>query len=123
MLIRLSSAVLLGLLMAGRAARGGGAPRVAPAGALPSPEPSRPLQRAAIGVAGGASLSWLPSQLAAVLGYYREEGIDVEFVRLSGTSVVPALLSGELLLSTVISPVGANAGQGGDTRLVQFHAI
>jgi NitT/TauT family transport system substrate-binding protein len=89
----------------------------------PSPEAARPLQRVAIGVAGGASLSWLPAQLAAVLGYYAEEGVEAQFVQASGAVVVPALLSGELLASTVISPVGANAGQGGDTRLVQFHAV
>ena len=76
----------------------------------------------AIGTSG-PSLSWLPAQLAWKLGYFREEGLEAEFVQVGGTSVIPALFSGELHFTTILSAVGANAGQGGDTRIVQFHSV
>jgi ABC-type nitrate/sulfonate/bicarbonate transport system substrate-binding protein len=97
-------------------------PRLQPTAVGPTSEPARPLQRVAIGTSG-PSLSWLPAQLAWTVGYFREEGLDVEFVQVGGTSMVPALLSGELTLTTIISPVGANAGQGGDGRIVQMHVL
>jgi NitT/TauT family transport system substrate-binding protein len=97
-------------------------PRLQPTAPGPTAAPERPLQRLTIGTSG-PSLSWLPSQLAWQLGYFREEGLDVEFVQVGGTSMVPALLSGELGLTTIISPVGASAGQGGEARIVQMHVV
>jgi ABC-type nitrate/sulfonate/bicarbonate transport system substrate-binding protein len=44
-------------------------------------------------------------------------------VQVGGTSVVPALFAGELHFTTVLSAVGANAAQGGETRIVQFHSV
>ena len=114
---------LLGLLAAGcRAPTLESSPRLQPTVAGPTVAPQQSLQRMTIGTSG-PSLSWLPSQLAWLLGYFREEGLDVEFVQVGGTAMVPALLSGELALTTIISPVGANAGQGGEARIVQMHVV
>jgi ABC-type nitrate/sulfonate/bicarbonate transport system substrate-binding protein len=117
-------AVLLGLGLAGCVAPGEDRPRVQPVGAGPAATPSgtQSLQRVGIGVPG-PSLSYLPAQLAWRLGYFREEGLDVEFVQISGTSVIPALLSGELDFTTILSAVGAHAGQGGPSRILQFHTV
>lgn len=98
-------------------------PTAAPAPAAPgaAAPAARPLQR--VGVATSSpSLSWLPAQIAFKLGYFQEEGLDPEFVQVGGTSVVPALLSGEVAFTTVLSATGANAAQGGTTRIVQFHS-
>src|SRR3954464_12568745 len=97
-------------------------PRLHPAVAAPAVAPDRPLETVAIGTSG-PSLSWLPAQLAWQLGYFREEGLEAEFVPVGGTSGIPALFSGELHFTTILSAVGANAGQGGDTRIVQFHSV
>ena len=91
-------------------------------GAASAPAGDRPLQRVVIGVPS-PSLSYLPAQLAWRMGYYREEGLDVEFVQVAGTSVVPAMLSGEADFTTTLSAVGAHAGQGGPSRIVQFHSV
>ena len=112
--------VLMSLLAA--ACRSGGAdgPEGQAGGAVPSSE--RPLQRVTVGVPG-PSLSYLPAYLALKLGYFRQEGLDVEFVRMGGTTAVPAILSGELDYTTLLSAVGANAGQGGPMRMAQFHSV
>jgi NitT/TauT family transport system substrate-binding protein len=88
---------------------------VAPAGA-PAP--------AHVSIGSSApSLSYLPVFLAEALGYYREEGLAVEFVRIGGTAITPALLSGELDFSTLMGPAGANAAQSGPSRIVQVYAV
>jgi NitT/TauT family transport system substrate-binding protein len=69
------------------------------------------------------SLSYLPATLADKLGYYREEGLAPEFPAVRGNAVIPALLQGDLDFTTLLSVVGASAGQGGATRIVQFHSI
>ena len=47
-----------------------------------------------------------------------EEGLDVEFVQVGGTLIVPALLSGEVGYTTVLSAVGTHAANGGPSRIV-----
>jgi ABC-type nitrate/sulfonate/bicarbonate transport system substrate-binding protein len=133
--------VLVSLLVAACAPAGEERPRVQPAGtggeqaqvgagqapptgaqqAAGAQQPAPP-QRVTIGVPG-PSLSYLPVHLAWKLGYLREEGQDVEWVQVSGASIIPALLSGELDFTTILSAVGAHAGQGGPSRIVQFHAV
>ncbi len=100
-------------------------PRLQPTAAVAPGAPAAPADRAlqrVVVATSSPSLSWLPAQLAYKLGYFREEGLDPEFVQVGGTSVVPALLSGEAAFTTVLSAVAANAGQGGTTRIVQFHS-
>lgn len=87
----------------------------------PGAAAGRPLQRVVVATSS-PSLSWLPAQLAYKLGYFQEEGLDPEFVQVGGTSIVPALLSGEAAFTTVLSAAAANAAQGGTTRIVQFHS-
>lgn len=91
-----------------------GAPVAAPA--------DRPLQRVTVGTAG-PSLSWLPAQIAYKQGFFQEEGLAPEFVQVGGNSVVPALLSNELDFTTILSAIGAHAGNGGPTKIVQFHSV
>ncbi|HEY7062543.1 MAG TPA: ABC transporter substrate-binding protein [Chloroflexota bacterium] len=93
----------------------------APGGATP-PAPAAPLRHVTIGVTA-PSLSFLPAKLADLLGYYTEEGLDPEFVVVSGTSIIPSLMSGDLDLTTLLTPVGAHAAQGGPTRIVQYHSV
>src|SRR4051812_4037331 len=94
----------------------GGAPA---AGAVAAPVPLQPVT---IGNAS-PSLSYLPATLADKLGYYQEEGLAPEFPAVRGNAVIPALLQGDLDFTTLLSSVGASAGQGGATRIVQFHTI
>jgi NitT/TauT family transport system substrate-binding protein len=86
------------------------------------PTAPRPLDRVTIGVSS-PSLSYLPAYLAEALGYNREEGVDAEFVLVSGTSVIPSLVSGDLDFTILLSAVGAHAAQGGDSRIVQYHSV
>jgi NitT/TauT family transport system substrate-binding protein len=81
-----------------------------------------PLQHVTIGNAS-PSLSYLPATLADQLGYYQEEGLAPEFPSVRGNAVIPALLQGDLDFTTLLSTVGASAGQGGATRIVQFHSV
>ena len=97
-------------------------PTAAVAPAKPGEVPARALQRLTVATSS-PSLSWLPAQLAWKLGYFQEEGLDPEFVQVGGTSVVPALLSGETAFTTVLSAAAANAAQGGTTQIVQFHSV
>src|SRR3954447_8305536 len=79
------------------------------------------LQRVTIG-APSPTLGFLPVQVASKLGYFQEEGLEVEYVRAIGTTIIPSLLSGELHFSTQLSPIGLYAAQGGATRVVQLHS-
>jgi len=120
--------LLLASLLASACARtsqGAPAPTVAtPAAAGPAASAAptaRPLQRVTIG-APSPTLAFLPVQVASRLGYFAEEGLEVEYVRAIGTTIVPSLLSGELHFSTQLTPIGLHAAQGGDTRVVQLLA-
>ncbi len=97
------------------------APPAASSAGAPTPSPA-PLQRVTVGNAS-PSLSYLPATLADKLGYYQEEGLAPEFPGVRGNAVIPALLQGDLDFTTLLSSVGASAGQGGATRIVQFHSI
>ena len=117
---------LLVLLLCGCSA-GGAAPPAERAPAVVGANTALPETRAApqrirIGVPG-PSLSYLPAHVAWQLGYFQEEGLDVEFVQTGGTTTIPALLSGELDFTTILSAIGAHAGQGGESKIVQFHSV
>jgi ABC-type nitrate/sulfonate/bicarbonate transport system substrate-binding protein len=115
--------LLSGCSAGGAAPPGERAPAPAIAGAATATAETRPApQRIRIGVPG-PSLSYLPAQVAWLLGYFEEEGLEPEFVLTGGTTIIPALLSGELDFTTVLSAIGAHAGQGGASRIVQFHAV
>ncbi|HLH25020.1 MAG TPA: ABC transporter substrate-binding protein [Chloroflexota bacterium] len=121
-----------GLAACSGAAAGPAAPGAAPG--TPSPAPSstnapaspapsgQPLQHVSIG-APGPSLSYLPAYLASKLGYFQEEGLDPEFVQITGPAAIAAVINGELDFTTLLSAIGANALQGGPTRIVQFHSV
>lgn len=64
----------------------------------------RPLEPMKVQIAVEASL-YVPHFIAVDKGYYAEEGLEVEFVRMGGGAAVPALLSGEVEVGT--SPASA----------------
>jgi len=69
------------------------------------------------------SLSYLPAHVAWKKGYFEEEGIAIEFPLVTGNAIMPALLSGEIEFTTNLSSIGAHAGQGGESKILQFHAV
>lgn len=79
-------------------------------------------QRVVIGVPG-VSLSYLPAYLASKFGFFEQEGLAVEFVQAGGNVFVPAMLSGDMDFTTNLSSIGAHAGNGGPTKIVQWHTI
>jgi NitT/TauT family transport system substrate-binding protein len=98
------------------------APAAPPTAIAAAPATARPLERVRIGAAS-PSLAYLPAHLAWKLGHFRDEGLDVEFVQLGGPTVIPALMGGEIDFTISLSAVAANAGQGGPTRIAQFHSV
>jgi NitT/TauT family transport system substrate-binding protein len=105
----------------GGAAASTGAAVSAP-GAAAAVDTRPPLQSMKIGIPQ-PSLSYLPAHVAWKRGYFEEEGIDVEFPLVTGNAIMPALLSGEIDFTTNLSSIGAHAGQGGDSKILQFHAV
>ncbi len=100
-----------------------GASAAPPAAAAPAPAAARPpLQPLRIGIPQ-ASLSYLPAHVAWKRGFFEEEGLAVEFPLVTGNAIMPALLSGEIDFTTNLSSIGAHAGQGGESKIVQFHAV
>jgi ABC-type nitrate/sulfonate/bicarbonate transport system substrate-binding protein len=101
-------------------------PAAAPSAAAPAapaaPTAPREMEHLGIGTSS-PSLSFLPAKLADMLGYYKEEGLDPEFVQVRGNSVIPALLANELDFTTLLSAVGAHAAQGGPSRILQFQSV
>jgi ABC-type nitrate/sulfonate/bicarbonate transport system substrate-binding protein len=69
------------------------------------------------------SLSYLPAHVAWKRGYFEEEGLAVEFPLVTGNAIMPAVISGEIDFTTNLSSIGAHAGQGGESKIVQFHAV
>ena len=105
-----------------RPRRAGGAAAPASAASSPAAPAAGPHQKLAIGYL--VALAQLPpGQAADLLGYFAEEGLDPEFVQIRGNSVIPALLSGELDFTTLLSTIAAHAGQGGPSKIVQFHSV
>jgi NitT/TauT family transport system substrate-binding protein len=104
----------------GAASAAPGAAGAAPAAAAVATRP--PMQRVVIGVPQ-PSLSYLPAHVAWKRGFFEEEGLAVEFPQVVGNAIMPALLSGEIDFTTNLSSIGAHAGQGGDSRIVQFHSV
>jgi ABC-type nitrate/sulfonate/bicarbonate transport system substrate-binding protein len=97
-----------------------GSSGAAPAPAAAAPRP--PVQRLVIGVPL-PSLSYLPAHVAWKLGFFEEEGLAVEFPQVVGNAIMPALLGGEIDFTTNLSSIGAHAGQGGESKIVQFHSV
>jgi len=119
--------LLLGLLVAGCGPSVADRPRTGPAAdqvrpGASAPSAAQPAERVVVATAS-PSLSWLPAQIAGLQGYFREEGLDVEFVQVGGTLIVPALLSGEVQYTTILSAVGTHAANGGPSRIVQYHSV
>jgi NitT/TauT family transport system substrate-binding protein len=81
----------------------------------------RPLRRVLVG-SPSPTLGFLPVQVASKLGYFAEEGLEVEYIRAIGTTIVPSLMSGDMHFSTQLTPIGLFAAQGGPARVVQIHA-
>jgi ABC-type nitrate/sulfonate/bicarbonate transport system substrate-binding protein len=104
----------------GAAANNGAAPA---SGGAPAAATSRPpTQRLAIGVPD-PSLAYLPAHVAWKLGYFEEEGLTVEFPQVTGNAIIPSLLSGELDFTTNLSSIGSHAGQGGPSKILQYHSV
>jgi ABC-type nitrate/sulfonate/bicarbonate transport system substrate-binding protein len=61
--------------------------------------------------------------VASKRGFFEEEGLAVEFPLVTGNAIMPALLSNEIDFTTNLSSIGAHAGQGGESKIVQFHAV
>jgi NitT/TauT family transport system substrate-binding protein len=122
-LILLAACGAPGSQTSGGAAAPPAGPSAATTSAAPAPAAaSVPLKRLKIGSAT-PSLSYLPAHVAWRRGFFEEEGLAVEFVQVNGNAFIPALLSGEIDLTTNLSSIGAHAGQGGESKIVQFHAV
>src|SRR5262249_2188111 len=126
LLVGLLVTLLLGLLVASCGPSVADRPRSQPAdqvrSSAPAPSDAPPAERVVVATAS-PSLSWLPAQIAGLQGYFREEGLDVEFVQVGGTLIVPALLSGEVQYTTILSAVANHAANGGPSRIVQYHSV
>ncbi|HZR99850.1 MAG TPA: ABC transporter substrate-binding protein [Chloroflexota bacterium] len=112
----------------GGAAPAGGAPAgsasggAAPAASAPAATARPAPQRLAIGVPD-PSLAYLPAYVAWKLGYFEQEGLATEFPQVVGNAIIPSLLSGDIDFTTNLSSIGSHAGQGGPTKIVQFHSV
>jgi ABC-type nitrate/sulfonate/bicarbonate transport system substrate-binding protein len=105
------------------AAPAGGGAAGAPAGAPPAVATARPpMQRVVIGVPD-PSLAYLPAHVAWKRGFFEEEGLAVEFPQVVGNAIIPSLLSGDVDFTTNLSSIGSHAGQGGPTKILQFHSV
>ena len=111
----------------GAAAGGSGGPASssgAPAGggASGAATTRAPAQRLAIGVPD-PSLAYLPAHVAWKRGFFEEEGLAVEFPQVTGNAIIPSLLSGDIDFTTNLSSIGSHAGQGGPSKILQFHSV
>ncbi|HEY7062563.1 MAG TPA: ABC transporter substrate-binding protein [Chloroflexota bacterium] len=79
-------------------------------------------QKLAIGVPD-PSLSYLPAHVAWKRGFFEEEGLNVEFPQVVGNAIIPSLLSGDIDFTTNLSSIGSHAGQGGPSKILQFHSV
>jgi ABC-type nitrate/sulfonate/bicarbonate transport system substrate-binding protein len=56
-------------------------------------------------------------------GFFEEEGLAVEFPQVTGNAIIPSLLSGDIDFTTNLSSIGSHAGQGGPSKILQFHSV
>lgn len=64
------------------------------------------------------SLTWFPAHLAKEKGFYREEGLDVDFVIMKPQVALQALVSGDVLYTTAIGSTMRAAFRGLPVRVV-----
>jgi ABC-type nitrate/sulfonate/bicarbonate transport system substrate-binding protein len=134
LLLALTTVVALGGAACGSAGGGsgagapagqtGGAPAAQPAGAPAGGGSSAPPARDKVIVATpGSSLSYLPAKVADEKGFFRDEGVDVEWTQLGGDLAVTAILSGQVGYTTVPSSASAAAAQGAPVKTVVFMSV
>jgi NitT/TauT family transport system substrate-binding protein len=94
----------------------GAAPGDSQPAASSAAEPLRPLKVAYTAIATAQAAFWL----AVEGGYFQQQGLDVELIRLDGSSrAMPALLSGELPISMLTgAAVAGAAAQGSDVVFI-----
>jgi ABC-type nitrate/sulfonate/bicarbonate transport system substrate-binding protein len=120
-------ALLSGMASACTAMPAGDAPpagRPADTAAAPAPRAptAAPPRLVKISVPG-ASLSYLPAKVAAELGFYRDEGLEVEFVQLGGELAVAAVLSGQADFTTITSAAMAAIAKGAPLKTVHYQSV
>src|SRR5579875_2342679 len=67
----------------------------------------------------GSSLSYLPAKVADEKGFFKEEGVDVEWTQMGGDLSVTAVMAGEVGYTTVPSSASAAAAQGAPIKTVE----
>ncbi|HLH25641.1 MAG TPA: ABC transporter substrate-binding protein [Chloroflexota bacterium] len=71
----------------------------------------------------GSSLSYLPAKVADEKGFFKEEGVDVEWTQMGGDLSVTAVMAGEVGYTTVPSSASAAAAQGAPIKTVVFMSV
>ncbi len=104
----------------------------APATSAPAPAPTgataeagaapRATDKVVISVPG-PSLSYLPAKVADEKGFFRDEGLDIEWTTLGGDLSISAILSGNVDYTTIPSSASAAAAQGAPVRTVLFMSV
>ncbi len=118
--------VLLGLvlvlgLVSSACAPASEAPAAEPASAPAAASPA-PLRTVRI-ASPGSSLSYLPAKVADERGFFRAEGLELEWLQLAGELSVTAILAGDLDYTTVPSSAAAAAAQGAPMKIVSFMSV
>jgi NitT/TauT family transport system substrate-binding protein len=70
---------------------------------------------------GGRVIGWAPAQLASDKGFFRDEGLDVEYITSAqgATTAVAAVVGGSAFMAFTGAPVATSAvGQGSPVRIV-----
>lgn len=76
-----------------------------------------PLKKIAVSYSA-VSMTWLPVKVAAVKGFFQEEGLEPELIQMRGNIATTALATGNIDFSVNISPVLNGAIQGLGLKLV-----
>jgi NitT/TauT family transport system substrate-binding protein len=87
------------------------------AAATPAPAAPRELRRVRVGMTSYGA-SYMDELAAQAKGYFREEGLDVEFLIAGGGVTTPALIAGELQFTTSASSALTSMLQGAELRVV-----
>jgi NitT/TauT family transport system substrate-binding protein len=85
---------------------------------------SDPAGRAKIRIAVPApSLSFLPIQVAMRQGFYARRGLDVEMIQMAAGLAVPALLSGSVDYTTILSGPATASARGAPLKIFLFTSV
>ena len=85
---------------------------------------SHPAGRAKIRIAVPApSLSFLPIQVAMRQGFYARRGLDVEMIQMAAGLAVPALLSGSVDYTTILSGPATASARGAPLKVFLFTSV